>query len=43
MRSLAHAKQTVFPVAPGGAIPPVEGCAKEDYAVLIVIGRGVED
>ncbi|MGB4070074.1 MAG: hypothetical protein WBK08_18760 [Nitrospira sp.] len=28
---------------PGGAMPPVEGCTKQDYAVLIVIGMGVED
>ena len=41
--SPAHAKQTAFPVAPGGAMPPVEGCTKQDYAVLIVIGMGVED
>ena len=40
--SPANAKQTAFPVAPGGAMPPVEGCAKQDYAVLIVIGVGVE-
>jgi hypothetical protein len=24
-------------------MPPVEGCTKQDYAVLIVIGVGVED
>jgi len=24
-------------------MPPVEGCTKQDYAVLIVIGLGVED
>ena len=41
--SPANAKQTAFPVAPGGAMPPVEGCTKQDYAVLIVIGMGVED
>ena len=41
--SPANAKQTAFPIAPGGAMPPVEGCAKQDYAVLIVIGTGVED
>ena len=41
--SPASAKQTSFPVAPGGAMPPVEGCTKQDYAVLIVIGMGVED
>ena len=41
--SPANAKQTAFPVAPGGTMPPVEGCTKQDYAVLIVIGVGVED
>lgn len=39
--SPANAKQTAFPVAPGGAMPPAEGCTKQDYAVLIVIGMGV--
>jgi hypothetical protein len=24
-------------------MPPVAGCTKQDYAVLIVIGVGVED
>jgi len=41
--SPANARKTAFPVAPGGAMPPVAGCAKQDYAVLIVIGVGVED
>ena len=41
--SPTKAKQTAFPAAPGGAMPPVEGCTKQDYAVLIVIGMGVED
>ncbi len=41
--SPANAKQTAFPIAPGGAMPPVEGCTKQDYAVLIVIGMSVED
>jgi hypothetical protein len=38
-----NAQKTAFPVAPGGAMPPVKGCTKQDYAVLIVIGVGVED
>jgi len=38
--SPASARKTAFPVAPGGAMPPVEGCTKQDYAVLIVIGVG---
>jgi len=41
--SPANAQKTAFPIAPGGAMPPVEGCTKQDYAVLIVIGVGVED
>ena len=41
--SPANAKQSAFPVTPGGAMPPVDGCMKQDYAVLIVIGIGVED
>ena len=41
--SPASVQKTAFPVAPGGTMPPVEGCTKQDYAVLIVIGVGVED
>ncbi len=41
--SPANAQQTAFPVAPGGAMPPVDGCTKQDYAVLIVTGMGVKD
>ena len=41
--SPGNAKQTAFPIAPGGAMPPVEGCTKQDYTVLIVIGVGVEN
>ncbi len=41
--SPANAQQTAFPVTPGGAMPPVEGCKKQDYAVLIVIAVAVED
>jgi len=40
--SPANASKTAFPVAPGGAMPPVEGCTKQDYAVLIVIGVEVQ-
>ncbi len=38
-----NAQKTAFPVAPGGEMPPVEGCTKQDYAVLIVTGVGVEE
>jgi hypothetical protein len=33
-----QARQSDFPVEPGAAMPPVTGCAKQDYQVLIVIG-----
>jgi len=36
--SPAEAQMSAFPVAPGGIMPPVEGCNKQDYTVLIVIG-----
>jgi hypothetical protein len=38
----ANARETAFPVPPGAAMPPVEGCNKQDYSVLIVIGVAVE-
>ena len=41
--SPANAQKTAFPVAPGGVMPPVEGCKKQDYSVLIVIAVAVED
>ncbi len=34
-----HAKG--FPVTPGAAMPAVNGCRKQDYAVLIVVGLPV--
>lgn len=40
--SPAKAHRSAFPVGPGEAMPPVEGCNKQDYQVLIVIGM-VED
>jgi hypothetical protein len=36
--SPANARQAAFPVRPGATMPPVQGCSKQDYAVLIVIG-----
>ena len=36
--SPAEARTAAFPVPPGASMPPVEGCHKQDYAVLIVIG-----
>ena len=41
--SPANAKMTGSPVAAGATMPPVDGCNKQDYAVLIVIGVGVEN
>ena len=38
-----RARQAAFPVAPGAEMPPVEGCVKQDYAVLIVIGVAASD
>lgn len=32
----------VFPMSPGVAMPAVEGCSKQDYQVLIVVGRMVD-
>jgi len=36
--SPASAPRSAFRVPPGAAMPPVDGCNKQDYAVLIVIG-----
>jgi hypothetical protein len=41
--SPANAPQSAFRVAPGAAMPPVEDCNKQDYAVLFLIGIGVEE
>jgi len=41
--SPANAPQAAFPVAPGRLMPPVQGCNKQDYSVLIVIGVAVEN
>jgi hypothetical protein len=41
--SPATVQRAAFPVASGGVMPPVEGCAKQDYTVLIVIGVEVTD
>ena len=36
--SPANAQSKNFPVNPGAAMPVVNGCRKQDYAVLIVLG-----
>ncbi|MBK9308294.1 MAG: hypothetical protein IPM58_14715 [Nitrospira sp.] len=41
--SPTHAKQAALPVAPGATMLPVEGCTKQDYALLIVIGVGMDN
>jgi hypothetical protein len=38
MCSPAAVKESSFPVEPGAAMPPVENCSKQDYAVLFIIG-----
>jgi len=41
--SPANARQTEFPVVPGGLMPVVKGCKKKDYAVLLVVGIAVDE
>lgn len=36
--SPVNARTAAFPVPPGASMPPVDGCHKQDYAVLIVVG-----
>jgi hypothetical protein len=43
MCSPANALENAFPVTPGAAMPPVEGCKKQDYAVLFVVGVAAEE
>lgn len=40
--SPANADRSHFKVPPGSVMPAVEGCNKQDYAVLIVIGKPVD-
>merc|ERR1712048_463287 len=37
--SPANMPQNFFPVAPGGVMPSLKGCNKQDYAVLFVMRR----
>ncbi|HEY5701503.1 MAG TPA: hypothetical protein VIT83_05390 [Gammaproteobacteria bacterium] len=41
--SPVKAPKSAFRVSPGAAMPPVEGCNKQDYTVLFVIGVVVEN
>jgi hypothetical protein len=38
-----NAPRNAFRVAPGDPMPPVPGCHKQDYAVLIVVGMPIEN
>jgi len=37
------ANRTMFPVAPGAAMPAVKGCVQQDCQVLAVIGMVSKD
>ena len=39
----AKVHKTSFPVSPGSLMPAVEGCNKQDYSVLFVIGVAVQN
>ena len=41
--SPSRAPKSAFRVTPGAPMPPVEGCNKQDYAVLFVIAVAVEN
>ena len=41
--SPAEAKKSTFPVRPGAAMPVVDGCNKQDYAVFIVTAVAVDN
>ena len=40
--SPAQAQMGAFPVVPGGPMPPVENCNKQDYTVLLIIGVALD-
>lgn len=41
--SPASADKSLFKVAPGRVMPAVEGCSKQDYAVLFIVGVEVKE
>jgi hypothetical protein len=41
--SPASARRSDFPVTPGGPMPPVEGCLKQDYAVLFIVAEAIDN
>lgn len=41
--SPANAQTGYFPVTPGGSMPPVAGCHKQDYAVLFIVAEAIDN
>ncbi len=41
--SPAKARMASFPVSPGASMPPIDGCRKQDYAVLFVVAVAVDN
>jgi len=41
--SPANISQSLFPREPGSIMPDIEGCERQDYAVLFIIGVAVAD
>ena len=41
--SPASADKSLFKVAPGTVMPEVEGCSKQDYAVLFIVGVEIKE
>lgn len=41
--SPAKARMASFPVSPGASMPPIDGCRKQDYAVLFVVAVAVRN
>ena len=41
--SPARAQSSEFPVTPGAPMPAVEGCHKQDYAVLFIIAEAIDN
>lgn len=41
--SPANADKSLFRVTPGAVMPAVEGCDKQDYAVLFIVGAEVKE
>jgi hypothetical protein len=39
----ASARRSDFPVTPGGPMPLVAGCLKQDYAVLFIVAEAIDN